>query len=121
MALYESVFVARQDLSKQDITRLAETFTKIVTDHGGKVVKNEYWGLRSLAYPINKNKKGHYTLLGLDAPAEALNELTRNLGITEEVIRHMTVRVDAIEEGPSAIIRGRGDDDAPLPDAGEAA
>jgi small subunit ribosomal protein S6 len=104
-------------LSKQDVTRLAETFTKIITDHGGSVVKNEYWGLRALAYPINKNKKGHYTLLGVDMPVAALNELNRNLGITEEVIRHMTVRVDAIEEGPSALIRGRGDEETPIEEA----
>ncbi len=119
MSFYETVFVARQDLNKQDVTRLGETFTKIITDFGGSVVKNEYWGLRALAYPINKNKKGHYTLLGIDAPPAAMKELARNLGITEEVIRYQTVLVDKIDEAPSAIMRGRGDDE--LPDLGEVA
>lgn len=108
MAFYESTFIARQDLSRADITRLIETFTGILTTNGGKVVKTEYWGLRPLAYKINKNKKGHYAFLGIEASAAAINELNRNLGLSEEVVRTMTVRVDAIEEGQSAILSNRG-------------
>ncbi len=111
MAFYESTFIARQDLSRADVTRLIETFSNIITENGGKIVKTEYWGLRSLAYKINKNRKGHYAFLGIDAPAAAINELNRNLGINEEVVRTLTVRVDAIEEGQSAILSNRGDRD----------
>jgi small subunit ribosomal protein S6 len=109
MAFYESTFIARQDLSRADVTRLIETFSTILTENGGKVIKTEYWGLRSLAYKINKNKKGHYAFLGIEAPATAINELNRNLGLNEEVVRTLTVRVDAIEEGQSAILSNRGD------------
>lgn len=111
MALYEATFIARQDMSRQDITRITEQFTGIVASNGGKVVKNEYWGLRNLAYRINKNKKGHYVMLYLDAPAAAVNELARNMRISEEVVRTLTVRIDEIPEGPSAMMsRGRDDD-----------
>lgn len=105
MPLYESTFIARQDLSKQDITRLTDTFGAFIEQGGGKVVKNEYWGLRSLAYKINKSRKGHYVMLAIDAPATAVKEMERNLRISEEVIRTLTIRVDAHEEGPSAMLQ----------------
>lgn len=104
MAQYENTFITRQDMSKQDVTKLADDFSTIITKNGGKVVKNEYWGLRNLAYKINKSRKGHYVMLGLDAPAAAVKELERNLGINEDVIRSLTVRVEALEEGPSVMM-----------------
>lgn len=119
MPLYESTFVVRQDVSRADVTKHIEAFSDIVTQNGGKVVKSEYWGLRNLAYRIKKNRKGHYVMLALDAPYEAVKELERNLGIHEDIIRTLTVRVDAIEEGPSAMMQkaGRDEEGAELPAA----
>src|SRR5215210_2126956 len=105
MALYEHVFLARQDLAQAQVDALAENATKILTDNGGKVVKTETWGLRSLAYRIQKNRKAHYVMLDIDAPAPAVAELERQTQINEDVIRYMTVRVDAHEQGPSAMMR----------------
>ena len=105
MALYEHVFLARQDLAQAQVDTLAETATKIVTDHGGKVVKTETWGLRSLAYRIAKNRKAHYVMLHIDAPAGVVAELERQTAINEDVIRYMTIRVDELEQGPSAMMR----------------
>jgi len=110
MPLYESTFITRQDLSRQDITKLSESLTSIIEQGGGKVVKNEYWGIRGLAYRIRKNRKGHYSMLAIDAPPAAITEMERNMHINEDIIRTLTVRVDAIEEGPSAMMqqsRGR--------------
>ena len=104
MALYETTFIARQDLSRADVTKMTDTFAEIITSNGGKIIKTEYWGLRNLAYKINKNRKGHYTMFGIDAPTAAMVELNRNLGLNEEVVRTLTVRVEAIEEGQSAIM-----------------
>lgn len=104
MAFYESTFITRQDMSKQDVNSLADSFGEIIKNNGGKVVKNEYWGLKNLAYKINKSRKGHYTMLALDAPAAAVKELERNMGINEDVIRCLTVRVEEIEEGPSVML-----------------
>lgn len=105
MALYEHTFLARQDLAQAQVDALAENATKIVTDHGGKVVKTETWGLRSLAYRIAKNRKAHYVMLEIDAPGETVAELERQAGINEDVIRYMTVRVDAHEQGPTVMMR----------------
>ena len=105
MPLYEHVFLARQDLAQAQVDALAENATKIITDNDGKVVKTETWGLRSLAYRIAKNRKAHYVMLDIDAPATALAELERQTGINEDVIRLMTIRVDAHEKGPSAMMR----------------
>ena len=105
MALYEHVFLARQDLAQAQVDTLAETATKIVEDNQGKVVKTETWGLRSLAYKIAKNRKAHYVMLEIDAPAGVVAELERQTQINEDVIRFMTVRVDELEEGPSAMMR----------------
>ena len=105
MPLYEHVFLARQDLAQAQVDALAETATKIIEDNGGKVVKTETWGLRSLAYRIQKNRKAHYVLLEIDAPAPLVAELERQTQINEDVIRYMTIRVDAHEQGPSAMMR----------------
>ncbi len=105
MPLYEHVFLARQDLAQAQVDALAENAAKIITDNGGKVAKTENWGLRGLAYRIAKNRKAHYVMLDIDAPAAALAELERQTGINEDVIRFMTIRVDAHEQGPSAMMR----------------
>ena len=105
MALYEHTFLARQDLAQAQVDALAESATKIVTDHGGKVVKTESWGLRSLAYRIAKNRKAHYVMLEIDAPGDTVAELERQAGINEDVIRYMTVRVDEHEAGPTVMMR----------------
>jgi small subunit ribosomal protein S6 len=105
MPLYEHVFLARQDLAQAQVDALAENATKIITDNGGKVVKTESWGLRSIAYRIAKNRKAHYVMLDIDAPAAAVAELERQTGINEDIIRYMTIRVDEHEKGPSAMMR----------------
>jgi len=105
MPLYEHVFLARQDLAQAQVDALAETATKIIEDNGGKVAKTETWGLRSLAYRIAKNRKAHYVMLDFEAPAPVVAELERQTQINEDVIRYMTLRVDAHEQGPSAMMR----------------
>jgi len=110
MALYEHVFLARQDLAQAQVDALAEMATKIIEEGKGKVVKTETWGLRSLAYRIAKNRKAHYVMLEIDAPTGVVAELERQLNINEDIIRFMTVRVDELENGPSAMMR-RGERD----------
>ena len=114
MPLYEHVFLARQDLAQAQVDALAENATKILGDNGGKVVKTESWGLKSLAYKIAKNRKAHFVMLDVDAPPPAIAELERQTNINEDVIRFMTIRVDEHEAGPSAMMKrdrgGRGDD-----------
>jgi small subunit ribosomal protein S6 len=110
MPFYEHVFLARQDLSTAQVDGLSEAFTKILEDGEGKVHKTEYWGLKTLAYRIKKNRKAHYVMLNIEAPAPALHEMERNIGINEDVIRFQTVRVDALEKEPSAMMR-KGDRD----------
>ena len=105
MALYEHVFLARQDLAQAQVDQLAEMATKIIEDNGGKVVKTETWGLRSLAYRVAKNRKAHYVMLEIDAPAGVVAELERQTQINEDVIRYMTVKVDGHEAGPSVMMR----------------
>lgn len=110
MAFYECTFVTRPDLSKADVQKITDQFTKIVTDGKGTVVKTEYWGLRTLAYKINKMGKGHYTLLGLDCDAQTLREVERNIGINEDVIRHLTVRVDTMDATPTVMLQQKSGD-----------
>ena len=105
MALYEHVFLARQDLAQAQVDALAENATKIINDNNGRVVKTESWGLRSLAYKIAKNRKAHYVMLEIDAPGDVVAELERQTQINEDVIRYMTVKVEAHEEGPSVMMR----------------
>jgi small subunit ribosomal protein S6 len=107
MPLYESVFIARQDIPAQEVEALAERFEGIVAEGGGSAAPREYWGLKNLAYRIKKNRKGHYTMLKLEAPAEAVHEMERNMRISEDVLRYLTIRVDALVEEPSAMLQAR--------------
>jgi len=111
MALYEHVFIARQDLSNAQAEGLIEHFSTVLADNGGKVVESEYWGVKTMAYKINKNRKGHYAFLKSDAPSAAVQEMERQMSISEDVIRFMTVKVEAHEDGPSAQMRRREDRD----------
>lgn len=113
MPCYESVFIARQDISAAQAEGLTETFSQIISNNGGNVVGVESWGLRSIAYRIKKNRKGHYVLMNIDAPAPALHEMERQMRIHEDVLRNMTIRVDGFEEGPSAMLRNKDRDDRP--------
>lgn len=122
MPYYECVFIARSDISPQQVEALAEQMAGVISEGGGRVGKREYWGLRSLAYRIKKNRKGHYMLLNLDAPPAAVAEMERQLKLNEDVLRFLTVRVDALEEGPSAMVsRASRDDRADRSDRGERA
>ena len=105
MALYEHVFLARQDLAQAQVDALAENATKIIEANEGKVVKTETWGLRSLAYRIAKNRKAHYVMLEIDAPGAVIAELERQTQINEDVIRYMTVKVEELEQGPTVMMR----------------
>jgi small subunit ribosomal protein S6 len=109
MPFYENVFIARQDLSTAQVDALADQFTAIIKDKGGDVKKRESWGLRNLAFRIRKNRKGHYTLLNIDAPPAAIHEVERNMRLNEDVIRFLTIKVEALEEGQSAILQKRDD------------
>jgi small subunit ribosomal protein S6 len=111
MPLYEHVYLARQDISTQQLDALTDQFKAVITSHGGSVAKSEYWGVKSLAYRIKKNRKAHFSLLNIDAPPAAITEVERQMGINEDVLRFMTIRVDEHEEGPSAMMRKRDDDD----------
>lgn len=112
MPFYENVFISRQDISATQVEALTEQFATIVKDHGGEVTKREYWGLRNLAFRIKKNRKGHYVLLNISAPAAAVLEMERNMRINEDVLRHMTIRVEALEEGPSMMLQRRDERDS---------
>ncbi|HMT46086.1 MAG: hypothetical protein RL702_1418 [Pseudomonadota bacterium] len=105
MALYEHVFLARQDLSQAQVDALAATATEIVEANQGKVTKTETWGLKNLAYKIKRNRKAHFVLLNIEAPAGTVAELERQTAINEDVIRWLTVRVDEHETGPSVQMR----------------
>jgi len=109
MALYEHVFLTRQDASPAQVEALVEQFKAIIAAGGGKVGKVENWGIKSIAFRIKKNRKAHYTLMNIDAPPAAVAEMERQMSISEDVIRHMTVKVEALEEGPSAQMRRRED------------
>lgn len=109
MALYEHVFIARQDVSQQQVEALTEQFSNIIKEQGGQIAKTEYWGLRNLAFKVKKNRKGHYTLVNIDAPHAAVAEMERQMGISEDVLRFITVRVEEHETEPSAMMQSRGD------------
>jgi small subunit ribosomal protein S6 len=108
MPLYENVFIARQDISGTQVDAIADSFTQLLTDNGGEVKKREYWGLRNLSYRMRKNRKGHYILLNFAAPPSAVAELERTMRINEDVIRYLTIRVEALDDGPSVIMQSRG-------------
>ena len=110
MPLYESVFIARNDVTQQQVDAIADQITATLGEQGGEIKKREYWGLRGLAYRIKKNRKGHYMLLGIDASPAAMQEVERQLGLNEDVLRVLTLRVEAIDEAPSAILARRGED-----------
>lgn len=110
MPLYECVLIARNDATQQQVDALADQITQGMEAQGGAVKKREYWGMRNLAYRIKKNRKGHYMLLGLDAPPAAVVEMERLLRLNEDVLRFLTIRVATIEQGPSAILTRRSDD-----------
>ena len=111
MPLYESVFIARQDISGTQVDQLTESLTGIIQDGGGQVTKKEFWGLRNLAYKIKKNRKGHYSLFNIDGPAGVIEELERQEKINDDVLRALTIRVDELNEEPSPVLsrRDRGD------------
>jgi small subunit ribosomal protein S6 len=105
MPLYEHVYMARQDITAQQVDDMTAQYKGVIEQMGGKVTKTEYWGVKSLAYRIRKNRKAHFTLLNLDAPPTALAEVERQERLNEEVLRYLTIRVNAHEEGPSAMMR----------------
>jgi small subunit ribosomal protein S6 len=107
MQFYEHTLIARQDLSPQQAQTLAETYSSVLTEHGAEVTKTEYWGLRNLAYRIKKNRKGHYLHFNLRAPADAITELERQEGLSDDVLRYLTIKVEQLEEGPSVVMQSR--------------
>ena len=111
MALYEHIFLARQDVTTQQVETLTETLKTLIAAQGGSVSKVEPWGLKSLAYRIKKNRKAHFTLINITAPSAAIVDLERQLSINEDVIRYITLRVDEHEAGPSAMLRKREESD----------
>ncbi len=111
MAYYENVFITRQDISTTQVEELIETFTKVIEDNHGTILKTENWGLRTLAYRIKKNRKGHYVMFNIDSPGVAIHEMERQMRISEDVIRYLTIKLDEFEEGPSAMMSSRTRDD----------
>ena len=111
MPLYEHVFLARQDVSAQQVEKLMETFQSIIKENGGDIGKTEYWGLKNLAYKIKKKRKAHYALLNIDAPSEAVAEMERQMRIEPDVIRFLTLRVDELDDAPSAMMKRQDRDD----------
>ena len=109
MALYEHVFIARQDVSQQQVEALTEQFSTVIKENGGQIGKTEYWGLRNLAFKVKKNRKGHYQLINIDAPHAAVAEMERQMGISDDILRFITVRVEEHETEPSAMLQNRGE------------
>lgn len=109
MAIYECVYIARQELTAAQAEQLSKDLTKIVSSNSGEIKRQEYWGLRNLAYKIRKNRKGHYTLFHIEAPASTIEELERNMRLNEDILRYLTVKIDNLPEGPSAMMTARPD------------
>ncbi len=107
MALYEHVFLARQDLSQQQVDALVENYKGVISANGGTVGRVENWGLKSLTYRVKKNRKAYYTLMDLNCPPAALNEMERQMGLSEDILRFITIKVEAHEEGVSAMMQKR--------------
>lgn len=116
MSLYEHVFLARQDISSQQVDALVEQYHGVIENGGGKVTKTENWGLRALAYRVKKNRKAHYILFNIDAPSAAVTELERLQSLSEDVLRSLTIKVDELEEGQSAVLAKRDRDERPMRD-----
>ena len=119
MPLYEHVYLARQDLSAQQVEELTAKLSGVITEAGGKITKTEYWGMKSLNYRIRKNCKAHMTLLNVDAAPAVLNEVERQERLSEDVLRYLTIRVEAHEDGPSAMMRKADRDDRERGDRGD--
>ena len=111
MPLYEHIFMARQDVTSQQVEAMVDQYKGVIEQNGGKVEKTEMWGVKSLAYRIKKNRKAHFTMFSLNAPPAAVAEMERQMRINEDILRFMTVRVDELEEGPSAMMQKRDRDD----------
>ena len=107
MALYESVIIGRQDLTLSQFESLIEEFISVLKSQEGNVKKREYWGLRNLAYKINKNRKGHFTMLNIDAPPSAVSEYERLMGLHEDIVRFLTTKIDEINDIPSPMMNGK--------------
>ena len=107
MRLYESVFIARQDITSAQVEAMADEFAEIITSAGGSIKKREYWGLRSLAYRIKKNRKGHYLMFNLETGPEALREYERIMGLNEDVLRFLNLNIEEVEEGPSMMMQAK--------------
>ena len=107
MRLYESVLIARQDITAAQVETMADEFAEIITSAGGSIKKREYWGLRALAYRIKKNRKGHYVMLNLETGPEALKEYERIMGLNEDVLRFLNVKIEQVEEGPSIMMQAK--------------
>ena len=107
MRLYESVFIARQDITSTQVEAMADEFAKIITSAGGSIKKREYWGLRSLAYRIKKNRKGHYVMFNMETGPEALREYERIMGLNEDVLRFLNLNIEEVEEGPSIMMQAK--------------
>jgi small subunit ribosomal protein S6 len=131
MPLYEHIFLARQDVTSQQVEGFVEQFRGVIEQNGGRVEKTETWGVKSLAYRIKKNRKAHFTMFNLDAPAAAVAEMERQMRINEDILRFMTIRVDALDAEPSVMMqkrerderkdrerRRRDDDDGPVTEFG---
>ena len=111
MALYEHVFIARQDISSQQVEGLTDMITAVLEENGGKITKQEYWGIKSLAYRVKKNRKGHYSLLNIDADYGAIAEMERRISLNDDIIRFMTLRVDEHETEESVQLRNKNRDE----------
>mgnify|MGYP005739531529 FL=1 len=109
MAIYECVYSPRQELTAAQAEQLSKDLTKIVSSNSGEIKRQEYWGLRNLAYKIRKNRKGHYTMFHIEAPASTIEELERNMRLNEDILRYLTVKIDKLPEGPSVMMTARPD------------
>ena len=107
MRLYESVFIARQDITSAQVEALADEFSEIITSGGGSIKKREYWGLRSLAYRIKKNRKGHYVMFNMETEPAALREYERIMGLNEDILRFLNLYIEEIEDGPSIMLQAK--------------
>jgi len=109
MALYESVIIGRQDLTNSQFETLIDEFTSVIKSHDGEIKKTEYWGIRNLAYKINKNRKAHYYMLNISSSPETISEYERLLGLHEDIIRFLTIKIDKVDENPSLLMNNKVD------------